>query len=132
MMPRVIGGDAKVPLANGGYTTYANLDYAATAPCLESVRAAIDDALAQYSSVHRGSGYLSQVTSELYERVRGVVRDFVGAGPEHSVIFTRNTTDSMNLMAHVLAPGTNVVVFESEHHATLLPWERKGVSVTRL
>lgn len=93
-LPRIIGADVKVPLTTGGFATYANLDYAATAPCLESVWIAVDEALAQYSSVHRGSGYLSRVTSELYERAREVLRDFVGAGPEHSVIFTLNTTDA--------------------------------------
>ncbi|GAA4508515.1 aminotransferase class V-fold PLP-dependent enzyme [Actinoallomurus oryzae] len=123
---RVIGQDVPVPLADGRSVPYANLDYAASAPCLETVRAAIDAALPYYSSVHRGAGHASQVTTDRYERARDTVRAFVGAWRRDAVVFTRNTTDAMNLLAHALPQGTTVVVFESEHHATLLPWQRGG------
>ncbi|GLY79382.1 aminotransferase class V-fold PLP-dependent enzyme [Actinoallomurus iriomotensis] len=122
---RVIGQDVPVPVS-GGSIPYANLDYAASAPCLENVRAAIDAALPYYSSVHRGAGHASQVTTDRYERARSTVRAFVGAWRRDAVVFTRNTTDAMNLLAHALPQGTTVVVFESEHHATLLPWQRGG------
>ncbi len=129
--PRVIGADAPVPLADGRTVTYANLDYAASAPCLEAVRTALDTALPYYSSVHRGAGYASQVTTERYELARKTVREFVGAWRRDAVVFTRNTTDAMNLLAHALPRGATVVVFETEHHASLLPWER-GANVVRL
>jgi selenocysteine lyase/cysteine desulfurase len=119
-----VGSGAPVPLRSGGTVPYANLDYAASAPCLEPVQAAIAAALPYYSSVHRGAGYASQVTTEAYERARETVRRFVGAWRRDAVVFTRNTTDAMNLLAHAAPAGTTTVVFESEHHATLLPWAR--------
>ena len=128
---RVVGQDVPVPVSGGGTVPYANLDYAASAPCLEPVRDAVETALPYYSSVHRGAGYASQVTTDRYERARDTVRAFVGAWRRDAVVFTRNTTDAMNLLAHVLPPGTTVVVFETEHHASLLPWQRGG-QVVRL
>jgi selenocysteine lyase/cysteine desulfurase len=86
------------------------------------VREAVDAALPWYASVHRGAGYASQVTTRLFERCRGSVRRFLGARPDDAVLFTRNTTDSLNLLAHALPAGSTVVVFETEHHASLLPW----------
>ncbi|MQY06506.1 aminotransferase class V-fold PLP-dependent enzyme [Actinomadura macrotermitis] len=123
-LPRIIGADAVVPLNDGGSTTYANFDYAASAPCLEAVHEAVTRALPYYSSVHRGAGYASQVTTAAYEKARETVRGFLGAERRASVVFTRNTTDAMNLLAHAVPAGTTVVVFETEHHATLLPWKR--------
>jgi selenocysteine lyase/cysteine desulfurase len=131
VLPRVVGEGVPVPVAGGGTVPYANLDYAASAPCLEVVRDAVDAALPYYSSVHRGAGYASQVTTGRYERARETVRAFTGAWRRDAVVFTRNTTDAMNLLAHALPPGTTVVVFESEHHASLLPWQR-GNRVRRL
>jgi selenocysteine lyase/cysteine desulfurase len=101
---------------------YANLDYAASAPCLEPVSATVAAALPAYSSVHRGAGYASQLTTARYEQARHTVRAFVGARPGDALIFVRNTTDAMNLLARSLPEGTTVVVFDTEHHATLLPW----------
>ncbi|MWA04795.1 aminotransferase class V-fold PLP-dependent enzyme [Actinomadura sp. LD22] len=122
--PRVVGADAPVPLDDGRQVPYANLDYAASAPCLEAVHEAVTRALPYYSSVHRGAGYASQVTTEAYESARETVRGFLGAWRRAAVVFTRNTTDAMNLLAHAVPSGTSVVVFESEHHASLLPWKR--------
>ncbi|MFI0351289.1 aminotransferase class V-fold PLP-dependent enzyme [Actinomadura sp. 9N407] len=122
--PRVIGTDAIVPLDGGGGVAYANFDYAASAPCLEAVHEAVTRALPLYSSVHRGAGYASQVTTQAYEDARETVRGFLGVWQRDAVVFTRNTTDAMNLLAHATPPGTTVVVFETEHHASLLPWKR--------
>jgi selenocysteine lyase/cysteine desulfurase len=123
-LPAVVGADLRVPLADGRSVPYANLDYAASAPCLEAVRAAVAEALPAYSSVHRGAGYASRLTTERYERARHTVRAFAGARPDDAVVFTRNTTDAMNLLARCLPDDATVVVFESEHHASLLPWRR--------
>ncbi|ROO90881.1 selenocysteine lyase/cysteine desulfurase [Actinocorallia herbida] len=120
-LPAVVGLDAPVPVRDG-FTGYANFDYAASAPCLQAVADAVAQALPYYSSVHRGAGYASQVTTRAYEDARETVREFLG-GPQ-SVIFTRNTTDAFNLLARAVPQGTSVVVFTSEHHATQLPWRR--------
>ncbi|MFC4533730.1 aminotransferase class V-fold PLP-dependent enzyme [Sphaerisporangium dianthi] len=125
-IPAVLGADLKVPVKGGRLLPYANLDYAASAPCLAPVNAAVAAALPAYSSVHRGAGYASQLTTARYEQARHTVRAFVGARPGDAVVFTRNTTDAANLLAGCLPDGTTVVVFESEHHASLLPW-RKAV-----
>ncbi|YCK33627.1 aminotransferase class V-fold PLP-dependent enzyme [Actinomadura sp. ATCC 39365] len=124
LIPAVLGADLEVPVKGGRLVSYANLDYAASAPCLEPVSAAVAAALPAYSSVHRGAGYASQLTTARYEQARHTVRAFVGARPDDAVIFTRNTTDATNLLAGCLPEGTTVVVFDSEHHASLLPWER--------
>ncbi|GAA2373866.1 aminotransferase class V-fold PLP-dependent enzyme [Nonomuraea africana] len=121
---KVLGEDLEVPVKGGRLVSYANLDYAASAPCLEPVSAAVAAALPAYSSVHRGAGYASQLTTARYEQARHTVRAFVGARPDDAVIFTRNTTDATNLLASCLPPQTTVVVFDTEHHASLLPWER--------
>ncbi|MFI6814273.1 aminotransferase class V-fold PLP-dependent enzyme [Nonomuraea sp. NPDC050328] len=121
-LPAVLGADLEVPVKGGRLVGYANLDYAASAPCLEPVSAAVTAALPAYSSVHRGAGYASQLTTARYEQARHTVRAFAGARPDDAVIFTRNTTDSTNLLAGCLPEGTTVVVFDTEHHASLLPW----------
>jgi selenocysteine lyase/cysteine desulfurase len=121
-IPAVLGADLEVPVKGGRLVGYANLDYAASAPCLEPVSAAVAAALPAYSSVHRGAGYASQLTTARYEQARHTVRAFVGARPDDAVIFTRNTTDATNLLAGCLPEGTTTVVFDTEHHASLLPW----------
>lgn len=121
-IPAVLGTDLEVPVKGGQLVGYANLDYAASAPCLEPVSAAVNAALPAYSSVHRGAGYASQLTTARYEQARHTVRAFAGARADDAVIFTRNTTDATNLLARSLPAGTTVVVFDTEHHASLLPW----------
>ncbi|MDF5758919.1 aminotransferase class V-fold PLP-dependent enzyme [Spongiactinospora sp. TRM90649] len=121
-MPEVLGADLEVPIKGGLLAPYANLDYAASAPCLAPVNDAVAAALPAYSSVHRGAGYASQLTTARYEQARHTVRGFVGARPGDAVVFTRNTTDATNLLARCLPEGATVVVFDTEHHASLLPW----------
>ncbi len=128
----VVGARALVPLAGGGHIEYANLDHGASAPALRIVRDTVDALLERYASVHRGAGWHSKVCTALYEGARGPVREFVGGRADDAVIFTKHTTDSFNLLAHSLPARTTVVVFETEHHAALLPWEREGVNVVRL
>jgi selenocysteine lyase/cysteine desulfurase len=116
----VIGRSLSVPLVPGGRATYTNLDYAASSPALAVVAQHLSDILPLYASVHRGAGYASQVSTGAYETARVVVGNFVGARPNDEVIFTRNTTDSLNLLASIV-PGETVVL-DIEHHANLLPW----------
>ncbi|MEU3628064.1 cysteine desulfurase [Amycolatopsis coloradensis] len=129
-IPTVACADLRVPLVTGGDIAYANLDHAASAPCLDKVRDAVDEFLPWYASVHRGAGFASQVSTKLYERTRGILRDFVDARSTDTVVFTRNTTDSFNLLARSLPKHTSVVVFDTDHHAALLPW--KGPNVRRI
>jgi selenocysteine lyase/cysteine desulfurase len=56
------------------------------------------------------------------------VRSFVQARSDDCVVFTRNTTDAINMLAWALPPGAAVVAFASEHHANLLPWRRRDVT----
>ena len=120
----VVGGDLKVPLADGSESRYINLDYAASAPSLQVVADHLVELLPYYASVHRGAGYASQVSTSAYENARVVVGEFIGARPRDEVIFTRNTTDSLNLLASVV-PGETVYL-DIEHHANLLPWAESG------
>ncbi|GAB1691880.1 aminotransferase class V-fold PLP-dependent enzyme [Krasilnikovia sp. M28-CT-15] len=113
-------GEVKLP--DGRSVEFANLDVAATAPCLTTVAEAVADLLPFYGSVHRGAGALAQRCTREYDQARDTVAEYVGSGPGDHVVFTRNTTDALNLLAHVLPPGTTVVTFDAEHHANLLPW----------
>lgn len=103
---------------------YANLDHAASAPALAAVTDEITRVLPEYASVHRGAGRYSQLTTARYEDARTEVARFVRARPGGSVVFTRNTTDAINLLAAAV-PGETVVL-DVEHHANLLPWTRRG------
>jgi selenocysteine lyase/cysteine desulfurase len=121
----IVGAELEVPLVTGGSARFVNLDYAASAPCLEGVAAAVAALLPWYSSVHRGAGYPSQLATAAYEGAREAVHTFVGARASDVVIFTRNTTDALNLLASALPADAQVFVFASEHHADLLPWRRR-------
>jgi cysteine desulfurase/selenocysteine lyase len=78
--------------------------------------------------VHRGLHYMSEKTSDAYEAVRDKVADFINAASRDEIVFTRNATESINLVAYtygraVLQPGDAVAVSEMEHHANLVPWQ---------
>jgi selenocysteine lyase/cysteine desulfurase len=122
----VVGADTQVPLVPGGTTRYVDLDAAASARALTSVAARVAEALPLYASVHRGAGYLSQVSTALYESARETVARFVGARPDDVCVFTRHTTDALNLLAGAVPAGAAVLVLDCEHHADLLPWQRRG------
>ncbi|MFJ8161284.1 aminotransferase class V-fold PLP-dependent enzyme [Streptomyces sp. NPDC096136] len=118
----VLGRDVTVPLVTGGEVTYAALDYAASAPALQRVWDDVAAYAPYYGSVHRGAGYLSQLSTDLFEQSRATVAAFLDCRPADQVVFTRSTTDSLNLLAAVLPADCQVFVFETEHHASLLPW----------
>ncbi|EGO62223.1 cysteine desulfurase [Acetonema longum DSM 6540] len=115
----------KVPIAGGGTATAINFDNAATTPPFHAVMNRIVDFAPWYSSVHRGKGYKSVLSSDLYEKAREMVHEFIGADPSQVVIFTKNTTESANLLAHVLRairPEQIILSTEMEHLANDLPW----------
>lgn len=124
----VLGRDVTVPLVTGGEVTYAALDYAASAPALQRVWDDVAAYAPYYGSVHRGAGYLSQLSTDLFENSRRAVAEFLGCREDDQVVFTRSTTDSLNLLAAVLPADCEVFVFETEHHASLLPWRDARVS----
>ena len=122
----VVGAGLAVPLVTGATVPYANLDYAASAPALTAVAEHLATALPYYASVHRGAGFASQVSTALLENARACVGRFLGAREDDVVVFTRNTTDALNLLAHCLPADGSVLYLDIEHHANLLPWQRRG------
>ncbi|MFJ6013367.1 aminotransferase class V-fold PLP-dependent enzyme [Streptomyces sp. NPDC092952] len=124
----VLGEDVRVPLVTGGEVTYAALDYAASAPALQRVWDDVAAYAPYYGSVHRGAGYLSQLSTDLFENSRATVAEFLGCRADDQVVFTRSTTDSLNLLAAVLPADCQVFVYETEHHASLLPWRDARVT----
>lgn len=121
----LVGAGLRVPLVQGGHIPYCNLDYAASAPCLQAVADRVGRALPWYASVHRGAGLLSEVSTAAYEGGRATVAQVVSARPDDVVVFTRNTTDALNLLARSLPESAKVLVMDVEHHANLLPWQRR-------
>ncbi|MGW4053211.1 aminotransferase class V-fold PLP-dependent enzyme [Streptomyces sp. NPDC004779] len=124
----VLGRDVTVPLVTGGEVTYAALDYAASAPALQRVWDDVAAYAPYYGSVHRGAGYLSQLSTDLFEQSRVTVAEFLDCREDDQVVFTRSTTDSLNLLAQVVPADCQVFVFETEHHASLLPWRDAQVT----
>jgi selenocysteine lyase/cysteine desulfurase len=122
----VVGAGLAVPLATGGAVPYAQLDTAASTPALAAVADRVAEALPLYASVHRGAGYLSQVSTALYESARDRIAAFVGARDDDVCVVTRNTTDALGLLAGCVPDGGGVLVLDAEHHADLLPWQRRG------
>jgi selenocysteine lyase/cysteine desulfurase len=127
-----VGVDKQVPLLDGTKRRYTNLDNAASTPSLRAVQEAVDNFLPYYSSVHRGTGFKSQLSTHAYEQSRQVVLKFVGANPvEHTCIFGKNTTEAINKLARrfPFTPEKDVVITSGmEHHSNDLPW--RGVART--
>ena len=105
------------------------LDNAATSQKPRQVIEALTDYYQRYNSnVHRGVHALSVEATERYEKARQKVADFIHAPAAESIIFTRNTTEAINLVAYSwalknLQPDDEIVVSEMEHHSNLVPWQ---------
>ena len=119
----LLGADLVVPLIQGGSARYVNLDHAASTPPLRAVVDHLAEVTPYYSSIHRGAGYTSLVATTMYERARASVKRFLSARTGDRVVFTRNTTDSLNMLARVVPDDGEVLVLDIEHHANLLPWQ---------
>jgi len=112
------------------------LDNGASAQKPQAVIDAVTQAYAQeYSNVHRGLHFLSNLATDKYEAVRGIVARFLGVPDEEEIVFTSGTTEAINLVAYGWAmprfePGDEVVLSVMEHHANIVPWhflrERQG------
>ena len=120
---------------NGKPLTY--LDNGASAQKPQVVIDAVTQAYAhEYSNVHRGLHYLSNLATEKYEAVRGTVARFLGAPDEDEIVLNSGTTEGINLVAYGwamprLRAGDEIVLSVMEHHANIVPWhflrERQGV-----
>jgi cysteine desulfurase/selenocysteine lyase len=105
------------------------LDSAASAQKPRAVIAAMTHAMeTQYANVHRGLHWMSERTSDAYEAVREKVATLLNAPSDQTIVFTRNATESINLVAHTfgrasLKPGDAIVISEMEHHANIVPWQ---------
>jgi len=122
---QVIGIDKKVPILDGRLVQYINLDNAATTPTLRPVFDKVNEFLPWYSSVERGAGFKSRLSTKMYQHAREIVGDFLGADPDaYTVIFTKNTTESINKLAHRIDFSKDDIVLRSimEHHSNDLPW----------
>jgi cysteine desulfurase/selenocysteine lyase len=92
----------------------------------------------QYANVHRGLHYLANEATEAYEGARETVRGFLNAGRPEEIIFTRNATEAINLVAYTfgrerIKPGDEIVLSIMEHHSNIVPWhflrERQGAVI---
>ena len=82
----------------------------------------------QYANIHRGLHWMSERTTDAYEAARDAAANLLNARDRHEIVFTRNSTEAMNLMAHsygrgVLKPGQAVVISAMEHHSNIIPWQ---------
>ncbi len=121
-----VGLDTRVPLLDGSQKIYVNLDNAASTPSFKAVQNSVNEFLQYYSSVHRGVGFKSQVSTLAYETAREIVLAFVGADPRTDVcIFGKNTTEAINKLARrfpFTSERDTVLVSSMEHHSNDLPW----------
>jgi cysteine desulfurase/selenocysteine lyase len=131
ILDRMVGGEIETPGEGSADTQpLVYLDNAATSQTPESVVESIVDYYYGYNSnVHRGIHHLSQEASVAYENAHDRVAEFIGADGREEIIFTKNTTESMNLVAYAwglaeLGPGDTVVLTEMEHHASLVTWQQ--------
>src|SRR5689334_51117 len=116
------------------------LDNAASAQKPKRVLDRIQHAYtAEYANVHRGLHYLANAATEAYEGARETVRAFLGAERPEEIVFTRNATEAINLVAYtfgrdrVKAAGDEIVLSIMEHHSNIVPWnflrERHGAVI---
>ena len=125
---RIVGVGEAVPVLGGGKRPYINFDNAASTPVLREVLDSVNNFMRWYSSVHRGSGFKSKISSHAFDSARRIVCDFVGGNArEHVVIFGKNTSEAINKLAHCMPLERDDVVLLSllEHHSNDLPWRAK-------
>ena len=105
------------------------LDSAATALKPVTVIEAVRNSLAmETANVHRGAHLLSDEATEKYENVREAVRAYIGADSRSEIIFTRGTTEGLNLLAQclgglILSEGDEILLSQMEHHSNIVPWQ---------
>ncbi len=106
------------------------LDNGATTQKPQEVINSLSRYYSQYNSnIHRGAHTLADEATKAYEAARDKVRDFIGAASSEEIIFTRGTTEGINLIAESLGPmiikeGDEILLTEMEHHANIVPWQK--------
>jgi cysteine desulfurase/selenocysteine lyase len=118
ILQQQVHGKQLVYLDNGATTQKPQVVIAAEARYYEEYN----------SNVHRGVHHLSQVATNAYERARITVAGFINAADPHEVIFTKGTTDGINLVANTLGrrflkAGDSVIISSMEHHSNIVPWQ---------
>ena len=120
------GIDVKIPVLDGSHRRYINLDNAASTPPFKVVQKGINDFIDYYSSVHRGTGFKSLISTHAYETSRQAVLQFVSGDPDfYTCIFGKNATEALNKLARrfPFTPQRDMVLTSSmEHHSNDLPW----------
>jgi cysteine desulfurase / selenocysteine lyase len=105
------------------------LDNAATSQKPRQVIQALVDYYEGYNAnIHRGVHALAEQATEAYESARGKVVRFIGADSPDTILFTRNTTEAINLVAYTwgrqqIGPGDEIIITEMEHHSNIVPWQ---------
>ncbi len=123
------GVEQEVPLIDGEKVKYINFDNAASTPSLKRVLNKVNEFLKFYSSIHRGSGYKSRLSTYYYEKAREKAGKFVGFDEKfHTVIFVKNATEAINKLSYRLnlSKDSVIIVSKMEHHSNDLPWRDKG------
>lgn len=126
---RIVGINQKVPLITGEEVEYVFLDNAASTPAFTDVLDAINRFMPFYSSVHRGTGFKSRLSTIAYDQAHEIIARFVGANPEtNTVIFGKNTTEAINKLSYrfPLRSDSIVLVSSMEHHSNDLPWRHRA------
>ena len=128
ILAREVNGKPLVYLDNGASSQKPDV-------VIDAVTRAYKD---EYANVHRGLHYLSNVATEKYENVRGIVAEFLNASDENEIILNSGTTEGINMVAYGWAmehmkKGDNIVLSVMEHHANIVPWhflrERLGIEL---
>jgi selenocysteine lyase/cysteine desulfurase len=126
---QVVGLDKKVPLLDGSLKRYINFDNASSTPSLKPVLDKVNQFLEWYSSIGRGSGFKSLLSSKIYDQAHQMVADFVKADPKtNAVIFTKNSSEALNKLANRFPFRDDSIVLSSlmEHHSNDLPWRKRA------
>lgn len=124
----IVGIDKKVILRNGKKINFICFDNAASTPALVQVRDKVNEFLEWYSSIHRGTGYKSVISTLAYDNSRKVVADFLNADFEKNVvIYVKNSSEAINKLSYRLQLNKQDIVITSlmEHHSNDLPWRNK-------
>ena len=128
ILAREVNGKPLVYLDNGASSQKPEV-------VIDAVTRAYKD---EYANVHRGLHYLSNVATEKYESVRGIVAEFLNASDENEIVLNSGTTEGINMVAYGWAmehmkKGDNIVLSVMEHHANIVPWhflrERMGIEL---
>lgn len=129
---RILGVDHVVPLLDGSLVPYVNLDNAASTPPLIDVMESLEKFMPYYSSVHRGTGFKSRLSTVAYDQARAIVARFVKADlTSNTVIFGKNASEAINKLSYrfPLSPDSIVITTQMEHHSNDLPWRHQATAL---